>query len=72
MCLAAIYWAGIDRIYYGNTKEDAESINFGDKFIYEEIWRKPEERSIPTRMLMRDQALRAFRDWENKPDKVEY
>ena len=72
MCLAAIYWAGIDRIYYGNTKEDAENINFGDKFIYEEIWRKPEERSIPTRMLMREQALRAFRDWENKPDKVEY
>ncbi|MBQ9642085.1 MAG: nucleoside deaminase [Bacteroidaceae bacterium] len=72
MCLAAIYWAGIDRIYYGNTKEDAEHINFGDKFIYEEIDRQPAERSIPTRMLMRDQALRAFRDWENKADKVEY
>lgn len=72
MCLAAIYWAGIGRIFYGNTKVDAETIHFGDKFIYEEIERKPEERSIPTRMLMREQALRAFRAWEDKTDKVEY
>ncbi len=72
MCLSAIYWAGISRIYYGNTKQDAEDINFGDKFIYEEIERKPQYRSIPTQMLMRDEALAAFRAWEEKEDKIEY
>lgn len=72
MCLSAIYWAGISRIYYGNTKEDAEAIDFSDKFIYEEIDRPVAQRSIPTRMLMREQALKAFRDWEQKADKVEY
>lgn len=72
MCLSAIYWAGISKIFYGNTKEDAEAIDFGDKFIYEEIERPYENRSIPIRMLMREQALQAFRDWKNKTDKVEY
>lgn len=72
MCLAAIYWAGISHIYYGNTKQDAEEINFGDKFIYDEIERPLSKRSIPTRMIMRDQALQAFRDWAAKPDKTEY
>ena len=72
MCLSAIYWAGISRIFYGNTKEDAEAIHFGDKFIYEEIDREPATRSIPTRMMMREQALRAFRAWEAKTDKIEY
>ena len=72
MCLSAIYWAGIGRIFYGNTKEDAENIHFGDKFIYEEIGRKPEERSIPTQMLMREQAQEAFRAWDEKTDKIAY
>ncbi len=72
MCLAAIYWAGISRIFYGNTKQDAEEINFGDKFIYEEIERPVSKRSIPTRMIMRKQALQAFLDWKEKADKIEY
>ena len=72
MCLSAIYWAGISRVYYGNTKQDAEDINFGDKFIYEELDRKPSERSIPMRMIMREEALRAFRDWAEKEDKIAY
>lgn len=72
MCLAAIYWAGISRIFYGNTAQDAEAIDFSDKFIYDEIALPKEKRSIPTRMIMREQALRAFRDWEAKEDKVEY
>ena len=72
MCLAAIYWAGISHIYYGNTKQDAEEINFGDKFIYDEIESPLSKRSIPTRMIMREQALQAFRDWAAKPDKTEY
>ena len=72
MCLAAIYWAGIGRIFYGNTKEDAAHINFDDKFIYEEFGREPARRSVPATMLMREQALRAFMDWEEKEDRVEY
>jgi len=72
MCLSAIYWAGISRICYANTKQDAEDINFGDKFIYEEIERPVGERTIPTEAFMRDEALQAFRAWEEKADKVEY
>lgn len=72
MCLSAIYWAGISRIYYGNTKQDAEHIHFGDKFIYDEIALPYEKRSIPIEPLMRDEALEAFRRWEEKDDKVEY
>ena len=72
MCLSAIYWAGIERIYYGNTKQDAEEINFSDKFIYEEIDRPVSERRIPATMLMRDEALEAFEAWRNKEDKTEY
>ena len=72
MCLSAIYWAGIQRIYYGNTKQDAEEINFGDKFIYEELARDVAQRSIPARMIMREEALRAFRDWTEKEDKTPY
>ena len=72
MCLSAIYWAGIERIYYGNTKQDAEDINFSDKFIYDELDLPVSERHIPSVCLMRDEALEAFRAWQNKPDKVEY
>ena len=72
MCLSAIYWAGISRIYYGNTKQDAEHIHFGDKFIYDEIAKPYDKRSIPMKILMRDEALEAFKAWEEKEDKVEY
>lgn len=72
MCLSAIYWAGISRVYYGNTKQDAEDIDFSDKFIYDEIARSPYLRAIPTEMMMRDEALSAFRLWKEKEDKIEY
>ena len=72
MCLSAIYWAGIDKIYYGNTKKDADEINFGDDFIYEEIAKPYAARRIPMMQLLRDEALAAFRAWDEKPDKVEY
>lgn len=72
MCLSAIYWAGIERIFYGNTKQDAEDINFSDKFIYDELALPMTERRVPAVNMMRDDALEAFRDWQNKSDKVEY
>ena len=72
MCLGAAYWAHIDRIYYANTKEDAAAINFDDQFIYEELDREKSERKLPAHQLMRDEALVAFRGWEEKKDKIEY
>lgn len=72
MCLSAIYWARMDKIYFGCTKEDAKDINFDDSFIYDEIALKPEKRSIPSTELLRSEALSSFRMWSEKDDKVEY
>lgn len=72
MCLSAIYWAGISKIYYGNTKQDAKMIDFDDSFIYDEIEKTSEMRSIPSISMMRKEAQRAFADWMNKTDKIEY
>lgn len=72
MCLGAIYWARPDRLYYANSKEDAAAINFDDQFIYEEIAKPVEERQLFTRQLLRDEALVAFKKWEESPFKVEY
>ena len=72
MCLSALYWAGVDKIFYANDKNDAKAINFDDSFIYDEIAKPYEKRKIKFTQIMRDEALKAFRDWENKADKVEY
>ena len=72
MCLAAIYWARLDRIWYGNTRGDAALIGFDDDHIYREIPLAIEDRSIPMARLLPDEAAAAFREWEAKPDKVMY
>ncbi|MDU1903310.1 MAG: nucleoside deaminase [Dysgonomonas sp.] len=72
MCLSAIYWAHIDYIYYGCSKDDAKDIGFDDSFIYEQIALKPENRSIPAKQISHKEALSAFRMWEQKDDKIEY
>lgn len=72
MCLGAIYWARIDVIYYANTKKDAAGINFDDQFIYDEIALPMNERKLPVIQLMRDEALNAFKLWDNSPMKIEY
>ena len=72
MCLGAIYWAGIDRIYYGNTRKDAADIDFADNFIYEELERPLEQRTVPIIPLLRDEALHSFRMWDEKTDKTVY
>lgn len=72
MCLSAIYWAGISRIFYGNTKEDAARIDFDDSFIYSEIAKDYVHRSVPCVRIMGRQAERAFRMWDEKIDKVKY
>lgn len=72
MCLGAIYWAHLDRIYYANNRQDAAKIGFDDEFIYEEIDRKIADRHKPMIALMRDEALGAFRMWEECTEKTEY
>jgi tRNA(Arg) A34 adenosine deaminase TadA len=72
MCLGAIYWAHIDRIYYGNTRKDARDINFADDFIYEELDRPLSNRAVPIIPLLRDETLESFRLWSKKEDKTEY
>ena len=72
MCLSAIYWARISKIYYGNTREDAQKIDFDDSFIYSEFEKKVKERKIPMIQMMRNEALSAFELWNKKTDKVKY
>lgn len=72
MCLAAIYWARLRKVYYGNTRRDAARIEFDDDFIYQEVAAPIRRRKIPMRQLLRPEALRAFREWAAKPDKVRY
>lgn len=72
MCLSAIYWARIEKIYYANTRKDAANIDFDDDFIYQEIPKDIQDRKIPMEHMMNDEALKVFKEWENKADKIEY
>lgn len=72
MCLGAIYWARISKIYYGNTKADAAKIGFDDQFIYEELDRPFSDRHVKGEQLLREDAIRAFRMWDEKEDKEAY
>ena len=72
MCLSAIYWARIDRIYYANTRKDAQKIDFSDSMIYEELNKTIKDRKIPMHQMMREEAIKAFELWDKKTDKVKY
>ena len=72
MCLSAIYWAHIDKLYYATTKDDAASIGFDDSFIYHELTLKPEERHVHAEQHDREEALEPFNIWRGKIDKTEY
>lgn len=72
MCLGAIYWARITRIYFGNSAADALNIGFDDSFIYQEFARPLAERSIPMVQMMREQALAGFHTWQEKSNKIPY
>lgn len=72
MCLGAIYWARIEKIYFANTKTDARNIGFDDSFIYEEIETPIENRKIPTFKIEHPQAIDAFNLWDAKEDKSRY
>lgn len=72
MCLGAIYWARLDKLYFANNKTDAKNIGFDDSFIYEEIATDYKDRKIETVQMMRNEALIAFKNWQNLDDKIEY
>ncbi len=72
MCLGAIYWAHIGKIYYGNTKTDAKNIDFDDSFIYDELALPYGERKVPMEQLLREEAIHTFKAWSEKEDKIEY
>ncbi len=72
MCLGAIYWARLDRMYYGNDKQDAARIGFDDAFIYQELEKDLVQRRLHSERLLSKEAIRAFEAWMDKPDKTEY
>lgn len=72
MCLAATYWARIDRLYYANTQADAAAIDFDDAFLYRELALPMEKRSLKCEQILRDEAQQVFQAWTVKPDKVPY
>ena len=72
MCLSAIYWSHIDKIYYGNSRLDASKIGFDDNFIYNELNKDLSSRKIQMKQISQKEAKKAFLDWDKKIDKVEY
>ena len=72
MCLAAIYWSHIDKIFYANTRMDAKNIDFDDSLIYSEVRKEINERKIKMSQMNRDEALEAFNIWKNKENKIKY
>ena len=72
MCLGAIYWAHLDKLYYANTKQDAMAIGFDDSFIYDELDLPKEKRKIPTIQILNKEALEAFNKWRLNDNKIEY
>lgn len=72
MCLGAIYWARPDNVFFAGTREDAAAAGFDDKMIYVELEKPNDERTRPMKNLLRGEAVEVFRNWVEKPDKVEY
>jgi guanine deaminase len=72
MCLGAIYWARLARVYFANLAADASEIGFDDSFIHHELLQPHSRRAIPMVQMMRDQALAAFRAWQERPNKIPY
>lgn len=72
MCLGAIYWARLDTIYFAANRQDASDIGFDDNFFYQEVSKPIDERTVPMKELLREEALVPFQEWENKADKIRY
>lgn len=72
MCLGAIYWAHLDRLYYGNDKTDAKEIGFDDSFIYDELELPPNRRHLHSEILLDNEAIRAFEMWDRDENRIKY
>ncbi len=72
MCLAAVYWARLDRIWYGNNRKDAATIGFDDEFLYRELALPMPKRSLPIQQLLQAEAKDAFTDWFSDATRVSY
>lgn len=72
MCLSAVYWARIGKIYYANTRKDAAEIEFDDDFLYDEISRPIKKRSLAMKQILRPKALKVFKMWSEKLNKLRY
>ena len=72
MCLSAIYWARIERMFYGNSIVEADAIGFSDKFLYKEITLPVHERKLDATRLLESEALESFRLWEQMDDTISY
>ena len=72
MCLSAIYWSHINKVYYANTRDDAHNIDFLDPIIYSELQKDNKEKTISMIQMMREEGLKAFETWDKKIDKIKY
>ncbi len=72
MCLGAIYWSRLNKIYFANNKTDAKNIGFDDSFIYDELALPRDQRHLSAEEMMRNEAIKAFEAWTKKTDKIEY
>ncbi len=72
MCLGAIYWARPKKVFYACNREDAAMIDFDDQFIYDELKKQIDERQIEFKNIMKKEALKVFKKWKEKPNKIEY
>ncbi len=72
MCLGAIYWSRLTRVYFAGAAVDASRAGFDDSLIYQEIVQPPAQRAIPMIQIMRQEALAVFQAWEKKPNKIVY
>jgi tRNA(Arg) A34 adenosine deaminase TadA len=72
MCLSAIYWARMDRLFFAATRQDAAGAGFDDEWLYRELALPVGQRRLPTRQLLREVSLDAFAQWKAKPDRIPY
>ena len=72
MCLGAIYWARLDRVFFAGTRDDAAQAGFDDAFIYDQLSSPVTARTLPMQPLMREEAIEAFREWERSGLKIPY
>ena len=72
MCLGAIYWSRMSKLYFAASKNDAASVDFSDAFIYQELDLEPSQRSLATRVMMAKEGAQVFDLWREQTDKIEY